>query len=73
MKSPLENFHYYSKNLEFRKPPGFLEFGKFKFPMKILYLKQKFDYPHAKKPLDERLNFDFEITVHKYPKDKRDI
>ena len=47
-KAPWKNFHYYSKNLEFRKPPGFLEFGKFKFPMKILYLEQKFDYPHAK-------------------------
>ena len=21
--SPWKNFHYYSKNLEFRKPPGF--------------------------------------------------
>ena len=42
---PLEKFHYYSKNLEFRKPPGFLEFGKFKSPWKILYLEQKFDYP----------------------------
>ena len=25
-------------------------------PWKILYLEQKFDYLHAKKPLDERLN-----------------
>ena len=48
LESPLEKFHYYSKNLEFRNPPGFLEFGKFKFPHEILYLKQKFDYPHAK-------------------------
>ena len=30
LESPLEKFHYYSKNLEFGKPPGFLEFGKFK-------------------------------------------
>ena len=43
LESPLEKFHYYSKKLEFRKPPGFLEFGKFKSPWKILYLEQKFD------------------------------
>ena len=35
LESPLENFHYYSKNLEFRKPPGFLEIGKFKSPGKF--------------------------------------
>ena len=29
--SPWKNFHYYSKNLEFRKPPGFEIRWKFRF------------------------------------------
>ena len=39
VRKPLEKFHYYSKNLEFRKPPGFLEFGKFKFPHENFILR----------------------------------
>ena len=39
LESPLEKFHYYTKNLEFRKPPGFLEFEKFKSPWKNFILR----------------------------------
>ena len=41
----------------FLEAPGKIyKIWRFLSPMKILYSEQKFDYPHAKKPLDERLN-----------------
>ena len=51
------NLEIFGRNLGFWKPTGKIyKIWRFLSPMKILYSEQKFDYPHAKKPLDERLN-----------------